>query len=175
MSRAVLSESPRPPRSRVPASSSTTERTVSLEPGAERHESSALLTEPVFRISVAERFDERVDFTTHHLGELVHREPDAMVGHSILREIVRANLCRAVAGADLRFPHARPLRFLLRNRGVEQSCPQNFHSLELVLKLGLLVLLTDDNAAGYVGDSYGRISRVHALAAWTRGSEDIDA
>src|SRR5687768_391199 len=138
MSRAVLSESMHPPRSRVPASSSTTERTVSLEPGAERDESRALLTEPVFRISAAERFDERVDFTTHHLGQLVHCEPDAMVGHSILREIVRADLCRAVAGADLRFPHARPFRFLLRYRGVEQACPQNFHSLELVLKLGLL-------------------------------------
>src|SRR5688572_26938042 len=163
MSRAVLSESPSPPRSRVVASSSTTERTEPLESGAARDESRALLTEPVLGISVAQRFDERVDFTAHHFGELVHREPDPMVGHPILREIVRANLCRAVAGADLRFPHARPLRFLLRNRGVEQACPQNFHALELVLKLGLLVLLTDDDSARYMGDSNGRISSVNAL------------
>src|SRR5688500_10567199 len=156
-------------------SSSTTERTVPSGTHAAGDEATDLLTEPVLRIGVPECFDERVDFTAHHPGELVHREPDAMIGHSVLREIVGANLRRAVAGADLRFPHPRPLRLLLRNRCVEQACPQHFHSLELVLKLGLLVLLADDDPARYVRDSNGRVRGVHALSARPRGSEDVDS
>src|ERR1700680_1853596 len=51
-----------------------------------------------------QRVDERSELAVHHFGELVQRQADAMVGHAILRKIVRANFLRAVAGLDLSKP-----------------------------------------------------------------------
>src|SRR5438876_5369218 len=67
------------------------------------------LTEPLLRFSEPERVDECVDVAAHDRGQVVRCPPDAMVGHATLRIVVRPDLRRAIAGADLRASHARAL------------------------------------------------------------------
>src|SRR5690349_25062461 len=98
-----------------------------------------------------------------------------MVGDAALRIVVRPDLGRAVAGADLRASHARAFGLLLGDPEIEQPGAQNLHRLELVLELRLLILLADDETAGNVRDAHGRVGRVHALATRARRPKHIDA
>src|SRR5206468_12287524 len=75
-----------------------------------------------------------------------------MIGHAALRKVVRPDLRRTIARANLRLAHARPLRLLLRNAHVEQARSQDFHRLRLVLNLRTLVLLFDFDPRRQVGD-----------------------
>jgi hypothetical protein len=49
------------------------------------------------------------------------------------------------------------------------------HRLELVLQLGLLILLADDESRGQMCDAHRGVGRVHTLSARTRRAEDVDA
>ena len=60
-----------------------------------------LLIEPLGFEMRNERIDQRPDLSVHAFGELMQREVDAMVGDTILREIVRANFFGAIAGFNL--------------------------------------------------------------------------
>src|SRR5437763_4828937 len=64
-------------------------------------------TELLLDVGELECFDDRLDVTVHHAGEIVRREADAVVRDAALRIVVRADLRRAVAGADLRLAHPR--------------------------------------------------------------------
>src|SRR5512134_1854500 len=50
----------------------------------------------------AQRTDQLVQPAVQHVLQVVHGEVDAVVGHPILGEVVRANLRRAITGADHR-------------------------------------------------------------------------
>ena len=67
--------------------------------------------------------------------EPVHRETDPVIRHPVLREVVRANLGRAVTSADLQAPLSGPVGFLARYPHVEQAAPQHLERLRLVLVL----------------------------------------
>src|SRR6185295_2142502 len=56
--------------------------------------------------------DEGIEVSFHYEIELVNRQADTMVADAVLLEVVRANLFRAIAGADHRATLAR-LRFVL--------------------------------------------------------------
>ena len=48
-----------------------------------------------------ERFDEAVNVTVDDCGQIVKRQFDAVVGHTVLRKVVGADALAAFAGADL--------------------------------------------------------------------------
>src|SRR5438876_262724 len=50
-----------------------------------------------------ERIDQRIDFAFNHVREIIEREFDAVIGHTVLRKIVGANFFAALAGANLVF------------------------------------------------------------------------
>src|SRR3954468_6129323 len=66
-----------------------------------------------------QRVDELIQIAVQHALQIVRRQTDAVVGYAALRKVVRANLSRAIPGADLRAAVARALRFLRRQPGVE--------------------------------------------------------
>src|SRR5512141_565040 len=134
-----------------------------------------LLAEPVLDVGDLQCFDDRLDVSIENLSQLVHRESNAMIGDAVLRKVVSANLCRSVAGADLRLAHSRALRFLLGEACVKETGAQHFHCLELVLELRFLVLLADHNSGGNVRYAHSGIGGVDALATGARRAEHVDA
>src|SRR5690606_10292174 len=80
-----------------------------------------------------------------------------------------------IARADLALARGRafgvpPLAFRLVEAGA-----QHLHGLRLVLVLRLLVLLTDDDPGGNVGDADRAVRRVDRLPAGAARAEDVDA
>src|SRR5262245_40462535 len=104
-----------------------------------------------------ERLGELVEVAGEDLVELVDRQFDAMVGDPVLREVVRADLLRALPGADLGAPRFRDLRLLALALDLVEPRPQDPHCLLLVLELRLLVLHRDDEPRRQVGDAHGRV------------------
>src|SRR5688572_25564927 len=70
----------------------------------------SITLELLFLLREPKRRDEVVQLAAQDVFEAVHRESDAVVGDPVLREVVRANLGRAVAGPHLRLPLAGALR-----------------------------------------------------------------
>src|SRR5229473_7604394 len=48
----------------------------------------------------AQGFNQRLQLPVHHFGQLMNGQPDAMVGHAVLGEVVGADLLAAVAASD---------------------------------------------------------------------------
>ena len=87
-----------------------------------------------------ERVDERVHAPLEHVRQLVHRQLDAVVGHPVLGEVVRADLLGPLAGPDLRAPVGRLLGGRLLLRLLEEPRAQVPHRLLAVLQLRPLLL-----------------------------------
>ena len=121
-----------------------------------------------------ERRGELVELAAQDAREVALGEPDAVVGHPVLREVVGADLLRARARADLRQPLRRLLGLLRRQLALEQPRAQHAHRPVAVLELRLLVLHRDDHAGRLVRDAHGRVGRVDRLPARARGAVDVD-
>src|SRR4051812_33234158 len=78
--------------------------------------------------------DDLVDLALHHVGKLIERQPDAMVGEPALGEVVGADSLAPVPGAD----HAAAGVGMLLGRAflllVKQARAQDLHGLVLVLE-----------------------------------------
>src|SRR5512140_1216376 len=159
----------------APASTLASSRTSALTVPSLAAMPCLSLIELLFLRRDGERVHELIEIAVERALELVRREPDAVIGDAILREVVRANLGRAVAGAHLRLAHARPRGLDLGQPRVENARPQHLHAFELVLQLGLLILLAHHDSRGDVRNAHGGIGGVDALPAWSRRAEDIDA
>src|SRR5436190_3000919 len=131
-------------------------------------------TKLLLYVGELQRLDDRLEVAIHHAREIVRRESDAMIGDATLRVVVGADLRRAVAGADLRLAQLGSLRLLLAHPEIEQSRAKDFHRLELVLQLRLLILLRDDQPRREVRDAHRGIGGVDALSSRTAGAEDVD-
>src|ERR671913_1590843 len=106
--------------------------------------------------------------------EVVGGDADAMVGDASLREVVRTDLRRAVAGADLRLAEGAFLLGPFAHLAFQEPGLQDPHGLLLVLELALLVLAGHDQARWLVCDPDRRVRGVHALAAGTAGAVHVD-
>src|SRR5215212_809072 len=106
--------------------------------------------------------------------EVVGGYADAMVGYSSLREVVCADLRRAVAGADLRLAEGAFLLGPFAHLAFQEAGLEDPHRLLLVLELALLVLAGHDQAGWLVRDPDRGVSRVHALASGTAGAVHVD-
>ncbi len=93
-----------------------------------------------------------------NLVEPVQRQLDPVIGDATLGEVVRPDLLRPLARADLRATRGRELRLLLFALELVEARAQDAHRLHAVLELRLLVLHRDDEAGRKVGDR-GRRSR----------------
>src|SRR3989449_56615 len=131
-------------------------------------------TEPLPLSREPQRVDHVVEIAVHHLGKIVDGVVDAMVGDPVLREVVRTDLLRPVAGADLGAPLPGPRRFLLGEHLVEQPRAQHLERLDLVLELALLVLALHHEAGGEVCDPDGTVGGVDALTAGSLRAEHVD-
>ena len=100
--------------------------------------------QPFFAVEFQQRRDKFVEVALHGLIELVQRQVDAVVGHAVLRKVVRANPLAAISRADL--------QLALRGAGIvqflrplfEQPAAQDPHGAGLVLVLALFILAFDD-------------------------------
>src|SRR5207253_3037057 len=130
--------------------------------------------EAVGLVLLRERFDEIVDVAVHAPIQVREVVPEAPVGETILWEVVRPHLLRALAAPDLGVARGRlACRAILRGTR-EQPGAQDRHRLRLVLELAALVLAGDDLARGHVGDPHGRVGGVHALATVATRSVQVD-
>src|SRR5437667_5791698 len=152
-----------PPRARRPAS-----RTPPPRPSARRRQRLGLLAHD-------ERVHDRVDVAVEHAVEGVEGQVDTVVGHPALREVVGADLLRAVARADHRLAVGGDLALLLAARALEEPGAQDLERLRLVLVLRLLVLAGDDEPGRQVRHAHGGVGRVDALPARARGAVHVDA
>src|SRR5829696_7925014 len=121
-----------------------------------------------------ERPRELFEVTAEGGLEVVGGDADAVVGYAPLREVVGADLGRAVARADLGLPQGALLLGPLAHLALQQARLQYPHGLLLVLELALLVLAGDDQAGGLVRDPDRRVRRVHALPTGAAGTVDVD-
>src|SRR3954466_1947079 len=132
------------------------------------------VSEAVRLVRHDERIDERVELALQHARHVVDRGPDPVVGHPVVREVVRPDLLGALSPADHQ-PAVRALRFaLFAELHVVQPGSQHRHRLGLVLVLALLVLDLDDEPRREVRDAHGRVRRVDGLAARARAALDLD-
>src|SRR5215203_705774 len=106
--------------------------------------------------------------------EVVGGDADAVVGDASLREVVCADLRRAVAGTDLRLAERAFLLGPFANLAFQEPGLEDPQSLLLVLKLALLVLAGHDQARWLVRDPDRGVGGVHALAAGTAGAVHVD-
>src|SRR5207247_7317858 len=100
-------------------------------------------TEPLLLTREAQGVDQIVEVAVQQLGEVVNGVVDAMIGDTVLRKVVRANLGRAIARAHLGPALAGTGRFLHGAHLVEQARAQDCERFDLVLELTLLVLALD--------------------------------
>src|ERR1051325_716225 len=58
-------------------------------------------TETLLLTGEPQRVDQVVEVAVQHLGQVVHRVVNAVIGNAILRKVIRPDLGRAIARADL--------------------------------------------------------------------------
>ena len=105
-------------------------------------------------IFLLKRLDQLVEIAVHHVRQLVKREVDAMVRHTSLRKVVRANALRPVTASDLKLSRLRLRRLLFLLLSREQSRLQQRHRARAILVLRALVLTFDDDARREVRDAH---------------------
>src|SRR5512143_1402455 len=99
--------------------------------GAGRHQSIGL-------IPTRELLDEFVDGTVEHDRQIEDRVTGPVIGDSVLWEVVRTDLLRALAAAYLRSSGVVQLRTALLFLDLVQTGPQDGHCPQLVLQLRAL-------------------------------------
>src|ERR671921_2190723 len=106
--------------------------------------------------------------------EVVGGDADAVVGDASLREVVCADLRRAVAGPDLGLAEGAFLLGPFAHLTFQKPGLEDPHGLLLVLELTLLVLAGHDQARWLVRDPDRGVGGVHALATGTAGAVHVD-
>ncbi len=95
------------------------------------------------------------DFSVHYYGEVLPGHADAVVGESILREIIGFDFFVAHAAADLSGSEGGDLILLFFDFGFPEFGAEEFHGDFPVLVLGAFGLGGDDDAGGFVLDADG--------------------
>src|SRR5918993_1077048 len=106
--------------------------------------------------------------------EVVGGDADPVIGYSSLREVVRADLRRAVACSDLRLAEGAFLLGSFAHLAFQETGLEDPHGLLLVLELALLILAGHYQARRLVRDPDRGVRGVHALAARTAGAVHVD-
>src|SRR6266566_9749409 len=91
--------------------------------------------QPFLQIMRHERFDEAVNVAVDDRGQIVKRQFDAVVGHTVLRKVVGADALVAFACADLGLALRGVFRVFFGDLLLEQSRAQYGERLLFVLLL----------------------------------------
>src|SRR5258708_4404785 len=105
------------------------------------------------------RLDHEIHFAVHDRFELVHGEPDAVIGDAVFLEVIGADLGAAFAGTDLRFAKVGPALMQPLLLPFEDAGAKDAHRAVAVLVLAAFVLALDLALGGRalsVPDAYGR-------------------
>src|SRR5436190_18152747 len=97
-----------------------------------------------------------------------------MVRDAPLREVVGADLLRALPASHLRAAVGRDLGLALRHLALVEPGAQDTKRLLAVLQLRLLILHGDDDAGRPVREAHRRVGGVDGLPAWPRGAVDVE-
>src|SRR5262245_44822893 len=121
-----------------------------------------------------EGLDHVTQIAVQNRAQVVHREPDAMVGEARLREIVGPYLVAALGAADLRAALLGALRVSFGLLSLEQARAQDLERPILVLELRALVLAAHFDPGRQVNDSHGGVGCVHVLSTGPAGAAGLD-
>src|ERR1700685_866008 len=83
------------------------------------------------------RADHVLDVAVHHRREVVARQADAVVGQTVLREVVGADLLGALAGSHHALARGGALLLLALLLHIEEAAAQHLHGLAAILDLAL--------------------------------------
>src|SRR5215469_8711291 len=129
-----------------------------------------------FRLEMGyQRVDDGLHRAIQYLRQLVNREPNPVVGDTVLGEVIGADFFAAVAATDHLLPFLRQRLLLLLHLDLIETRAQNAHGFFAVLDLRLFVLAAHHRVGGNVGNAYRGVGRVHGLAARSGGAEGVDA
>ena len=95
----------------------------------------------------------------------MHRQANAVIGQPVLREVVRANPLRTIAGTDLILARRRFRLGPLLLVQVIQLGAQLHHRLGFILVLAALVLALHNRPGRQMGDAHRRVRFVDVLTA----------
>jgi hypothetical protein len=109
--------------------------------------------------------DEFIELTFHYKIQLVNGQTDPVIRHTVLLEVVRADLLGSIAAADHRFAFARLRVVLLLFLKLLEASSQDPHRFLAILDLRFFILHRDDNARGHVRDPHCGVRRIYRLPA----------
>src|SRR6266700_1806543 len=121
-----------------------------------------------------QRLDQLAEIAVHYAVQIIQRQANAVVGHAVLWEIVRANFFFAAAGANLTATLRAVFFRFLALLSLQQARPQDRHRFLLVLELTTSVLTTNDRSSWNVHNLDRRIGRIHALSARTASARNFN-
>src|SRR5438045_8403215 len=96
-------------------------------------------------------------------------QADAVVGNTVLREVICADLLATIARADLRLALLGHCGSLLLLLDFIKTRAQDAHTFFAVFDLRILVLAADHRAGRYVGDATRSVDRVQRYFDWAYG------
>lgn len=102
-----------------------------------------------------ELVDALLDVTVHEDRKVVHRPVDAVIGHTALRIVVRADLRRTVTGGDHSLALGTDLVEIFLMLKVIETGTELLEGAVLVLELGALLLALHDQTGRKVGQTHG--------------------
>src|SRR4029434_11010332 len=112
-----------------------------------------------------QRCNELVEIAVNQAIKIMKREPDAVIRHAVLREIVGANFFFTSAGTDLAGALCTVSVGFLALLSLQQTCAQHRKCSFLVFDLTAALLTTNDCACRNVQYLHGGIGCVYALPA----------
>src|SRR5688572_2503000 len=149
-------------------------RSVVLLTGSTLSEPSLFALQALGLVPGDDRAHQLLEIAVDDAVQLVQREPDAVVGDAVLREVVGADLLRTFAGAHHAAAFVADLVLLLLELQVEQAATQHLERARLVLDLTAFVLTLDDHAGGQVRDLHGAVRGVDRLPARPARGRDVE-
>ena len=116
-----------------------------------------------------------MDLAIHYRFELVNREADAVIGETVLREIVGADFFAAVSRAHHGLALFGKGLLLLFHFDFVEPRAQHAHAFFAILDLRFFVLATDDGIGRNVRDAHRGVCGIHRLATGAGRAERVNA
>ena len=108
----------------------------------------------LIQILQRQRLDDVVEIAVDDFIEAVKGQIDAVVGKTVLREIIRTDFCAAVAGRNHAFAGGILLRRNLCKMFFIQAGLQHFERFRFILVLRFFILALNDESGWNVHDPY---------------------
>ena len=125
-------------------------------------------------VQQAQGVDNGVEFAVHDPVQGVPVVVHAVVGETILREVIGADLFASFAGADLALARGRSFRVRFFDHVGQDARAQKRHGFGAVLRLRAFFHAHNDRAGRLVGNAHRRFGLVHVLSAGAARAHRVD-